>query len=60
MTQDRPSVDPTVYDLAERWLRDYPTIADREDLIWELADDIQQAIEGFLETAIDNRRMRDY
>ncbi len=63
--KDRPLVDRTVFALAEHWMQDYETIADREDLTadredltWELADEIQGHIEGFFDEAERNGRVR--
>ncbi len=55
----RPLVDPSVFELAEHWMQDYETIADREDLIWDLAADIQDKIEDFFDWAETQGRVKE-
>lgn len=58
MTKERPNVDQSVYDLAERWMEGFETLVDHDDLVWELAGQIQQQIEGFFEDAEQHGRVR--
>jgi hypothetical protein len=57
--KQRPLVDNSAFDLAAHWMQDYETISDREDLTWELADEIQIAIENFFDEAIENGRLKE-
>ena len=62
-----PSVDPSIYDLARAWITECYVInadtADAEtdcldDAAWDLADEIQNAIESWLGDAEGSGRLR--
>lgn len=48
--KQRPSVDSSVYDLAETWLENFHPKGGEmtEDLTWKLAGEIQNTIEDFI------------
>ena len=61
----RPLVDPRVLDLAKLFMSDYAIRADTADAAsdafadatWDLADSIQQSVEGWLEGEVSNGRL---
>lgn len=58
----RPFVDSTVYALAQHWLASYEPVPghgrSHEDVTWDLAGEIQAAIEDFLSRAEDQDQLR--
>ena len=58
----RPSIDPTVYDLAVTFLADYDVSGRddaREDAEWDLAGEIQNAIEDWMNDAELHLRIKE-
>ena len=58
----RPAVDPRVFDLAQFFIEQYQLDRDHcfpgdclEDVAWDLADEMQHALEGFLNAADGHR-----
>ena len=54
-TARRPSVDPKSYELAEYFLSDLEGDEASEDQVWQLAGEIQQAVEDWFENGSSSR-----
>lgn len=67
MSKKRPSVDPSVFDLAQTWVTENyaldPDSADAktdsvDDVVWDLADTVQNQLEAWLDYSVRHGRLR--